>query len=91
MANDKDKTTVKPTLDGRKLDYAVLHYPIFIPEVGNFPATLAGRKVENIQGKIHDMTVHGDYVLLKEVNYKTKKPVEIWIPLISFTHLVPAP
>jgi len=73
--------------DGRKLSYACLHYPIFVPDCAQVGPTLT--QVGTGTGKAIDMTIEGDSVVCV-IKGKTTT-VTLLIPKTSFTHTVLAP
>lgn len=74
--------------DGRKLSYACLHYPIFVPDCAQVGPTLT--KAGTGTGKAVDMTVEGDSIVCV-LTGKTGQTVTLLIPKTSFTHTVLAP
>jgi len=70
-----------------KVTYAALHFPIFVPQVGQFGPTLTTTGSGAAKGI--KMTLEGNFVTL-EVQDKNGKPNEILVPLTSFTHMVVA-
>ena len=67
------------TVDGREINYAVVHAGIFIPGVGNLTTTLETGKVgDKLSGL--KMTVQGDFVILE------LKGQTIGIPMTNVSH-----
>lgn len=86
--NDADSRVDKPggsQHNGKKITYATLTGPIFIPGFGQL-----NQNISSTGDGLHkgvDMTIHEPWVLL-EVKDKVSKPVSILVPCSSFTHMV---
>lgn len=71
-----------------ELVYACLKWPIFVPNVGQFGPTLSN--IATPKSKAVKMSLLKELVVL-ETTDKFDKTVKIFVPLSSFTHLVPKP
>lgn len=73
--------------EGRKLQFATLHYPIHIPLFGSLGPTLS--KEASAADKSCNMRIEGGFVSL-EVSREGIK-YNALVPLSSFTHMILAP
>lgn len=71
-------------LNGKKLKYATLHYPLFVPGLGTIGPTLSNDN--SATHKAIEMIVDEPFVSLKGTT--NGKSYTMYIPLTSFTHMV---
>lgn len=86
--NNKRRVCNMSKHDGKKLTYAALHSPIFVPGYGQTSNTLTSSLSGTNKGV--DMTVCDPFVELK-IEDKNKKMVTVLVPITQFSHLVTEP
>lgn len=74
--------------DGKKLTYAALHSPVFVPGYGQTSNTLTSTPSGTNRGV--QMVVSDPFVELK-IEDKMKKMVTVLVPITQFSHLVTEP
>lgn len=74
--------------DGKKLTYAALHSPVFVPGYGQTSNTLTSTPSGVNKGV--DMTVQYPFVEVR-LEDKMKKMVTVLVPITQFSHMVTAP
>lgn len=75
-------------LDGKKLNYAVLHAPLHHPDIGQWKTTLR-TKGDAQNPAVISMTICEPWVLVEFPNAKDrKKSVQVPVPINSFSHTV---
>lgn len=71
-------------VDGKKVTYAALHYPIFVPGSGQVGPTLTAQLSNG--SKQAEMTLELPFVRVVVENKGSK--TTLMVPLTSFTHMV---